>query len=116
MASPRFNFQAPWKCPLVNATKILLRMLSALALFFAQHPSAGQTSAPSPVSAGTATPAPSASAAGDIRTEAGLPFTREEKVQLAARVLAPPTVAQKAMPQRRKVISVTVTADNETFT
>lgn len=49
------------------------------------------------------------------------PFTPEEKAQLAAKMLAaPPTRmlaarrgAQKAMPQRRKVLSVTVPANTE---
>ena len=97
----------------MSAPKILLLMLSVLALVFAQHPSAGQTPAPPPNSAATPATTPFASVADNSRTEAGRPFTREEKVQLAARVLAPPPAMQRTTPQRRKVISVTSPAATE---
>jgi hypothetical protein len=91
-------------------------------LAFAQHLSFGQTNDPSPADAGPTATVSSASPspAIDTHSEATRPFTREEKMQLATKVLATPPKAlaasrgaQKEMPQRRKVLSVTVPADTE---
>jgi hypothetical protein len=77
-----------------------------LVLAVGQHPAAGQTAQPSPVA-----PTSPSTPAIESRLEAGRPFTREEKMDLAARVLAPPQTAQKTIPQRRKVLSVTAAND-----
>lgn len=94
----------------MNATKTLLRILSMLVLGFAQDRSAGQATPSRPEPEG---PSISQTPSANADTEAGRPFTREEKLQLATKMLAAPSTAQRAIPRRRKVVSITTPADTE---